>query len=557
MSERRLGPTPSSEFSSVSNCHSTRNLRWELCSYLFKIIVEKGNYRDSVTVMKVSNEVSKLKGVSQAAVLMATPLNKRFITDAGFEGSEVEKAGPDDLIIAIEAASGEVLQSSVSRVEEMLSSRASMEAEEIRPRTLASAVKVMPDANLALISIPGRFAKREAMNALESGLDVFLFSSNVSREDEVELKEAAKTRSLLVMGPDCGTSIINGVVLGFGNVVRRGSVGIVSASGTGIQQVSTLLDSVGLGISHAIGTGGNDLSEKVGGMTTMEGIRLLEKDEDTRVIVLIAKPPGPKTSATVLKAASRSSKPVVINFLGEGDAVASKQVRAVTLEDAARMASGFVKGKRTGARPFSDSESRVMSLAQSESSGMSKKQRYVRGLYSGGTLCYESQVVLSPLIGEVFSNAPLKPESRIEDTNVSRKNTCVDMGSEEFVVGRPHPMIDYSLRKNRILQEARDPETAVVLLDVVLGYGSNEDPAKELRPTIVSAKKLAGAGGRYLSVVASIVGTREDPQDFHKQAKELASAGVVLMPSNAQAARFAALVASKGAVGRKLFGNGR
>ena len=528
-----------------------------MCSYLFKIIVEKGNYRDSVTLMKVSNEVSKLKGVSQAAVLMATPLNKRFITDAGFEGSEVEKAGPDDLIIAIEAASGEVLQSSVSRVEEMLSSRASMEAEEIRPRTLASAVKVMPDANLALISIPGRFAKREAMNALESGLDVFLFSSNVSREDEVELKEAAKTRSLLVMGPDCGTSIINGVVLGFGNVVRRGSVGIVSASGTGIQQVSTLLDSEGLGISHAIGTGGNDLSEKVGGMTTMEGIRLLEKDEDTRVIVLISKPPGPKTSATVLKAASRSSKPVVINFLGEGDAVASKQVRAVTLEDAARMASGFVKGKRTGARPFSDSESRVMSLAQSESSGMSKKQRYIRGLYSGGTLCYESQVVLSPLIGEVFSNAPLKPEGRIEDANVSRENTCVDMGSEEFVVGRPHPMIDYSLRKNRILQEARDPETAVVLLDVVLGYGSNEDPARELRPTIVSAKKLAGAGGRYLSVVASIIGTREDPQDIHKQAKELASAGVVLMPSNAQAARFAALVASKGAVGRKLFGNGR
>ncbi|TLX99640.1 MAG: hypothetical protein E6K95_09390 [Thaumarchaeota archaeon] len=227
------------------------------------------------------------------------------------------------------------------------------------------------------------------------------------------------------------------------------------------------------------------------------------------------------------------------------------------MEDAARMASGFVKGKRTGARPFSDSESRVMSLAQSESSGMSKKQRYIRGLYSGGTLCYESQVVLSPLIGEVFSNAPLKPEGRIEDANVSRENTCVDMGSEEFVVGRPHPMIDYSLRKNRILQEARDPETAVVLLDVVLGYGSNEDPARELRPTIVSAKKLAGAGGRYLSVVASIIGTREDPQDIHKQAKELASAGVVLMPSNAQAARFAALVASKGAVGRKLFGNGR
>src|SRR3989442_13459078 len=557
MSERRLGPTPSSEFYSASSCRSTRNLRWELCNYLLKVSGQQGKHRDSVTPMKVPNEVSKSKGVSRAAVLMATPLNKRFLTDAGFKGSEVENAGPDDLILAIEAASEEVLESSVSRVEKMLSSRESMGAEEIRPRTLASAVKAMPDANLALISIPGRFAKREAMNALESGLDVFLFSSNVSRDDEVELKEAAKARSLLVMGPDCGTSIINGVVLGFGNVVRRGSVGIVSASGTGVQQVSTLLDDEGLGISHAIGTGGNDLSEKVGGMTTMEGIRLLEEDEGTKVIVLISKPPGAKTSAKVLNAARRSSKPVIVNFLGEGDAGANKQVRAATLEDAARMASGFVRGKKTDPRPFSDSKSRVMSLAQSESSGMSKKQRYVRGLYSGGTLCYESQVVLSPLIGEVFSNAPLKPESRIEDTNVSRKNTCVDMGSEEFVVGRPHPMIDYSLRKNRILQEARDPETAVVLLDVVLGYGSNKDPARALRPTIVSAKKLAGAGGRNISVVASIIGTREDPQDIDKQAKELASAGVVLMPSNAQAARFAALVSSKGAVGRKLFGNER
>jgi FdrA protein len=292
-------------------------------------------------------------------------------------------------------------------------------------------------------------------------------------------------------------------------------------------------------------------------MTTMEGIRLLEEDEGTKVIVLISKPPGPKTSAKVLNAASRISKPVIVNFLGDGDAGASKQMRAVTLEDAARMASGFVKGKKASSRPFSDSESKVRSLAESESSGMSKTQRYVRGLYSGGTLCYESQVVLAPLMGEVFSNAPLKPGSRIEDANVSRENTCIDMGSEEFVVGRPHPMIDYSLRKNRILQEARDTKTAVILLDVVLGYGSNEDPAEELRPAIVSAKKLAGAGGRYLSVVASIIGSREDPQDIHKQAKGLASAGVVLMPSNAQAARFAALVASKGAIERKLFGNGR
>ncbi len=521
------------------------------------IVVKGGNYRDSVTLMRVSNEVSKLKGVSQAAVVMATPLNKRFLADAGFSGGEIERAGPDDLIIAVEAQSREVIESTMSKVEEMLSPKESPKAGEIHPRSLASAVRVMPDANLALISVPGRFAKREAMNAIEKGLDVFLFSSNVSYDDELELKEAAKKKGLLVMGPDCGTAIINGVVLGFGNVLRRGSIGIVSASGTGIQEVSTLIDKEGSGVSHAIGTGGNDLSEKVGGITTMQGIRVLEEDERTKVVLLISKPPSPKTSAKVLRALGRSKKPVIVNFLGEEDTKRSKYMRATTLEDAARIALAILRGKKPDLRPFSDPEGRVKSLAQSESSKLSRTQKYVRGLYSGGTLCYESQVVLAPLMGEVFSNTPLKPKNRIEDANASRENTCIDMGSDEFVVGRPHPMIDYSLRKNRMVQEARDPETAVLLLDVVLGYGSNGNPAGELVPAINSARRLAEDGGRHLSVVASIIGTLKDPQDIQKQSKELASAGVVLMPSNAQAARFAALVASRGAVERRLFGDGK
>jgi len=316
------------------------------------IIVEEGNYRDSVTLMRISNEVSKLKGVSQAAVVMATPLNKKFLADAGFKGREMERAGSDDLIIAIEAQSREIIDSSISRVEDLLSAKESREAGEVRPWSLASAVKVMPDANLALISVPGRFAKRESMNALEKGLHVFLFSSNVSREEEAELKEAAKAKNLLVMGPDCGTSIINGVVLGFGNVVRAGPIGIVSASGTGIQQVSTLIDGMGLGISHAIGTGGNDLSEEVGGLTTMEGIRLLEEDERTKVILLISKPPSSRTSAKVLGAIGRSKKPAVVNFLGEEDSKQTKYKRATTLEDAARMAVAQVRGKKPDLRSF-------------------------------------------------------------------------------------------------------------------------------------------------------------------------------------------------------------
>ena len=520
-----------------------------------RILVRKGSYRDSVSLMKISNEVSKCRGVSQTVVVMATPLNKRFLADSGFKGEEIEGADPDDLIIAVQAQGEEAVQSALSKVEEMLAPKGSSEIGESRPSTLASAIDLMPGANLALISVPGRFAKREAMNAIQRGLNVFLFSSNLSGDDELELKRAAKDRNIIVMGPDCGTSIINGVILGFGNVVRRGAIGIVSASGTGVQQVSTLLDGEGLGISHAIGTGGNDLSEKVGGMTTMEGIRLLEADEGTKVIVLISKPPGPDSSARVLRAASRCRKPVIVNFLGEDGNEKSSLWRAATLEEAAGAASALIRGRKRETRPFEDSEREVEAIARNEYSKFSRTQRYIRGLYSGGTLCYEAQVVLSPLIDDIFSNAPLKSRNKIEDANSSRANTFIDMGSDEFVVGRPHPMIDYTLRKNRIVQEGRDKETAVVLLDVILGYGSNGNPAGELVPSIASAKRSAEKEGRHLSFVASIIGTTEDPQDFHKQARELTSAGVVVMPNNAQAARLAALVASRGAVARRLFGD--
>jgi len=520
-----------------------------------RTIIKEGTYRDSIALMKVSNEVSKFKGVSQAAVVMATTLNKRFLVEAGFKEGGIEKAGPDDLVIAIEAESKEVIESAASKVEEILSSTEHPEGESIHPKTLSSALRKTPDANLALISVPGRFAKREAMNAIEGGLDVFLFSSNVPREDELELKEAAKARNLLVMGPDCGTSIIRGTVLGFGNVVRQGSIGIVSASGTGIQQVSTLIHAGGLGISNAIGTGGNDLSEKVGGITTIEGIRLLQDDEDTKVIVVISKPPSPRTSAKVLRAVRRSRKPVIINFLGGDAHDKGTNTKAKTLEDAANIASALIRRRKPDAHPFSNPEGGVKTLALSESSRLSNTQKYIRGLYSGGTLCYEAQVVLTPLVGEVFSNTPLRPRNEI-DANTSKENTCIDMGSDEFVVGRPHPMIDYSLRRNRIVREASDAETAVILLDVVLGYGSNPNPAGELASAVVSAKKLARGAKRYLSVVASLIGTSEDPQDIHEQAKTLSSAGVVLMPSNAQAARFAALVASRGAARGELFQDG-
>jgi FdrA protein len=400
-----------------------------------------------------------------------------------------------------------------------------------------------PDANLLVLSVPGQFAKREAMRALGRGLNVFLFSSNVPREDERDLKMVAKDKGLLLMGPDCGTSIIGHKVLGFGNTIREGTIGLVSASGTGLQEVTTLIHKAGLGISQAIGTGGGDLSEEVGGITMIQSIKMLEADKQTKVIVLISKPPAPSTTEKVLEVANRCRKPVVVNFLG-GDVsprALGKLRPANTLEDAARVACELAGLKPQVITRDVPRENVTVALAEHEK--LAKCQRYLRGLFAGGTLCYESEVVLQPLLGEVYSNAPIAQANRIVGGAPSKKHTCIDMGAEEFVEGRAHPMIDFSLRKMRILQEAKDPETAVVLIDVELGYGSNADPAAELVPIIQKAKSLAKDAGRHLSVAASVVGTEGDFQGLASQEKALSEVGVLIMPSNAQATRVAALIA--------------
>jgi len=521
-----------------------------------RVIIRKGTYRDSVTLMKISNKVAELKEVLQAAVVMATPLNKQLLKDVKLLTDDIERAGPNDLVIALNTENEEGMKIAISEVDTLLSAREYVEVEEVRPKTLDSALSIMPDANLVMISVPGNFAKREALRALRKGLNVFLFSSNVPIEEELELKKISKEKGLLIMGPDCGTAIINNIVLGFGNVVNQGPIGVVSASGTGLQQFSTLIHREGLGISQAIGTGGNDLSKKVGGIMMMEGIKLLEQDKKTQIIVLISKPPDVQTGEKILKVASRCKKPIVVNFPGgESDEIKKRGcIAATTLEDAAGIACALIRGKKPEKTIFTISKRRIMSTVNAESSKLSRMQKYVRGLFSGGTLCYEALVVLAPLIGDVCSNVPLKAEYKLEDVNVSKRHTCIDMGSEEFTVGRPHPMIDFTLRKRRIVQEAKDPETAVVLLDVVLGYGAHQNPAAELVPSIVEAKTVAEQNGRFLSVVTSIVGTPEDPQDLRKQQRKLKEAGVIVMPSNAQATRTAALIATRGAVEEKLFG---
>lgn len=516
------------------------------------MIVKKATYRDSISLMKISNTIAKLPGVTQAAVVMGTELNRRVLAEAGFADAAIGRAAGDDMIVAIEAKDAASIDAASKEVESLLSSGERPTGETAPPASLVDALGLLPDANLVVISVPGQFAKREATQALARGLNVFLFSSNVSLEEELELKRRAKDKGLLMMGPDCGTSIINHKVLGFGNVVREGSIGLVSASGTGLQEVTTLIHKAGLGISQAIGTGGGDLSEQVGGITMIQGIELLEADAKTRVIVLISKPPAPQTMAKVLEAARRCTKPVLVNFLGwdVSPRLLAGLRPANTLEDGARAACELA-----GAKPTRDAgalQDAKVSIALDENKKLAKGQRYIRGLFAGGTLCYESQGILQALVEEVYSNAPTRPERKIPGEGPSKRHTCIDMGAEEFVEGRAHPMIDFSLRNLRVLQEAKDPEAAVILLDVELGYGSNADPAGQLVPFIQKAKRIAKDAGRSLPFVASVVGTEGDLQGLERQERALLGAGVLVMPSNAQATRLSALVACGRSVEAKI-----
>ncbi|MDA4111929.1 MAG: hypothetical protein OK439_05280 [Thaumarchaeota archaeon] len=327
---------------------------------------------------------------------------------------------------------------------------------------------------------------------------------------------------------------------------------MISASGTGVQQVSTLLDSVGVGISQAIGTGGNDLKDRVGGLTMIQAVKLLSQDPHTELIILISKPPSPSTAAKVLLEVDKCGKPVIVNFLGaDPELNGTRTNAAATLEEAANLACRRL-GFKSPTETINLNETLRQQVINSEFQKFSPSQKYVRGLYSGGTLCYEAQVVMMPVLGEIRSNAPMIESMLIEgDAEGLSGHLCIDMGAEEFVVGRAHPMMDFTLRKLRILREARDPGVAVVLLDVLLGYGSNPDPASELASAVSEAKGIASSAGRYLSVVASIIGTKGDFQGINDQKKILSNAGVILEHSNAAAAKRAAMIAIRGKAGGK------
>ena len=496
-------------------------------------------YRDSVALMQISARIGALAGIHQASVVMATEGNLALLREAKLVGESIQPAS-SDLLVVLEGDSDEAIERALAEVDSALSGAAKSSVAagpgDISPRSIQMGLGVLPEANLALISTPGEYAAAEALKALRLGLHVMLFSDNVGIADEVMLKRDAAERGLLVMGPDCGTAIVAGIPLGFANVVQRGAVGVIGASGTGLQQVTSLLGRAGVGVSHALGTGGRDLRTEVGGATMLQAIDELAADAKTRVIVLVSKPPAPEVAERVLTRAASTGKPVVACFLGAGanDVERAGVFAAGTLEDAASMAGALARGE-----PARTATAKLPNL---NIATFRPGQAYLRGLYSGGTFCYEATLLLSGAVRGVYSNTPVGGARELADVWQSQAHTLVDLGDDEFTRGRPHPMIDHRLRNERLLREAADPEVRAILFDVVLGYGSNADPSAEMLPALSEANAIARRDGRTIAWVGFVCGTEQDPQGLSRQETALAEAGVILAASNAQAVRVAARI---------------
>lgn len=512
-------------------------------------VVKRNFFRDSLQLMRLSEEAKKLAGVDDAVVAMGTETNRRLLQDLGLLGPEGRAATDGDLILAVRVTPGSDGEEVVKRIEQLIMSPPSTRSGQKSPtfHSLDSALEHLPGVNLAVVSVPGSQAFDPSMQLLRRGVNVHLFSDHVPRDQEKKLKEYASSKGLLVLGPGAGTSIINGVGLGFANVVRRGSVGIVASAGTGIQEASVLLDRVGLGVSHALGVGGSDVSEDIGGLMMKDCLGLLEEDEGTQTVMVIAKAPTDKVMREVVGYLERrTTKPVVACFLGlDSPAASGKRVRfSKTLHSAISDASKIAGGNaRTQFEErVSTGFDELTAMSEGLSTRLSPGQKYIRGLYSGGTLAHETLLVFKELLGEALSNTPLSHRFQLDDPSASKENSVVDMGDEFFTSGRAHPMIDPTLRRLRILQEARDPSVGVIMLDIVLGYGSSSDPGGALRGAIEEAKATAKKTGGDLVLMAHVCGTDADPQSLREQSEKLSNAGVVLFASNALMAAASALV---------------
>ena len=516
-----------------------------------RLIVRKNRYFDSVFLMQVAHTIAGQPGIRDAFAVMGTDANRKVLAGLGYGAgslaAELAAAAPNDLVLALEGEEAAVKAVAsdpdrwLSRGPEGEGAAGSAGARD--PHSLAEALALRPEAGVAVISVPGEYAAREARAAIANGLSVFLFSSNVSVEDEVSLKRQAREKGLVVMGPDCGTAYLSGAGIGFANAVRRGPIGIVGTTGTGIQEFASLVHQAGSGISHGIGTGSRDLSDAVGGISTMAAIDALESDPGTKVVTILSKPPGAETTGRLMRRLSACGKPVVVCLWGAPVApggqmsVPGGRVRfASTIDEAAVGALEAVGVRPPGTLRWDLSSMRAVAAA--EVARMRPSQRYLRGVFAGGTFCYQSQAILSEAGLLLHSNSPLPAMRELHDPRESTEHTMVDMGAEIFVEGRPHPMIDATLRRERVAREGRDPGVALLLLDFILGAISSRNPVGDLLDAINVAKSGALGRGDHLCIVASVCGTGDDAQGLEAQSQMLRDAGVLVFPSNAQAALF-------------------
>ncbi len=498
---------------------------------LFKVFVYKNQYQDSVRLMSISREAAKLDGVSKVLALRGTVSHKHGIARRGLQDPAVDAATASDLMVCIEAKDDAAVKAALDNVQAHLKTKAGgSKAEELKPATIEEAADRLEDANFCMISLPGPMAKLDVLSAINRGLNVMLFSDNITIEDEIELKKKAIEKGLLMMGPDCGTAIIAGVPLALANVVRRGDIGIVAASGTGIQEVTCLIDRFGGGITHALGCGGRDLRKQVGGLEMRFGIKKLAATPGNKTLLLLSKPGDPAVLNAVLDEARATGLRTVTCLIGgKPDELNTEGIIFTrTLEEAAFAALGKPVPELVFPKALDD---RIAKL--------DSQRKYMRGLFSGGTLCYESLVILDDKF-DIESNVPLRKELFLEAPTKGKKHCCVDLGEDEFTRGIPHPIIDTGLRGQRLEEDMRDPTCRVIMMDIVLGFGADPDPASKFAAIINRVRKDLPDGGPI--IVCSVCGTDADPQSCAQQEKTLEDAGCFVFPTNAQAAKAVARI---------------
>lgn len=509
--------------------------------------IKKNLYLDSIFLMNATQKIMKLDDVSDAVVVMGTDMNKTLLAEFGAEAAEYGQASPSDLVLSLKVTKPESMDEALALLEEMLHAKTGPAGDKAKSYpTLAAALDANCEANLVFISVPGEFAGAEAEKALNKGASVFIFSDNVPLETEVRLKNLAREKDLWVMGPGCGTTVINGISIGMMSSIGRGPIGIVGASGSGIHEIAALIDRGGSGITQAIGTGGRDLSKDVGGITMSRGIQWMLDDEATRVIVLVSKPPHPEVSEKLLKQVQAGGKPTVVFFLGGNELKVPEGIhRAYTLEEAAAKAVQLAKGETPKAQDHPAMlKAALADKAKAAKAKLKPTQKWLRGLYCGGTHNEETILMLKGLLPKIHANVGFGGATLLESAKKSVEHSLIDIGDEEFTLGKPHPVVEPSILNERLIAEALDPAVAVLVFDLLLGYGANADPVEAISPALETINKTLAKEGRTVALAATITGTDRDPQNYARQCEKLEAFGVAVFPSNAQAAIYAGLIAA-------------